>query len=172
MDLARNGELSHIQKVCILAQSAKLLAKSDPEQAVLLLDEAGTEARRIDGGDINRPQALLAIATAASVIAPARVWEAIFDAVKAANAVGNFRGEDGVLTFTVNGKSHVLKKTEPVADFDIEGIFREAASKDFERAVQLARGFREEAPRANATLAICRTVLSENKATNLTSSVK
>ena len=170
LDLARNGELSHIQKVWILSQSAKLLATSDREQAVLVLDEAGTEARRIDGADLTRPQALLAIASAANVIAPARVWEAIFDAIKAANAVENFRGEDGVLTFTVMGKSHVLRKTEPVSDFDIEGIFREVASRDFERAVQLARGFREEAPRANATLAICRAVISENKRTNLSSS--
>lgn len=170
LDLARNGELSHIQKVWILSQSAKLLATSDPERTVLLLDEAGTEARRIDSGDLTRPQALMAIANAASVSAPARVWEAIFDAVKAANAVESFRGEDGVLTLTVNGKSHVLRKTEPVSDFDIEGIFREVAGKDFERAVQLARGFREEAPRANATLAICRAVLSENNGTNLTSS--
>jgi hypothetical protein len=172
LDLARNGELSHIQKVWILAQSAKLLAKTDREQSVLLLDEAGTEARRIDGGDLNRPQALMAIATAANVIAPARVWEAIFDAVKAANAAGNFRGEDGVLTLTVNGKSHALRKTEPISDFDIDGIFREVARQDFERAVQLARGFKDEAPRANATLAICRAVLSVNKATSLTSSTR
>ena len=28
-----------------------------------------------------------------------------------------------------------------LSDFDIEGLFREAASNDFDRAVQLARGF-------------------------------
>ncbi len=161
LELARNGELSHIQKVWVLAESAKLLAKTDREQALLLLDEAATEARRIDGGDLNRPRGLLAIANALNVVAPARVWEAIFDAIKAANAVENFRGDDAVLALTLNGKNHILKKSDAVADFDIEGIFREAANKDFDRAVQLARGFREEAPRANATLAICRAVLSK-----------
>lgn len=39
--------------------------------------------------------------------------------------------------------------------------FSEVANNDFDRALQLARGFREEAPRANATLAICQAVLTK-----------
>ncbi len=160
LGLARNGELSHIQKVRILTQSAKLLAKADLDQALILIDEATTEARRIDGGDLDRPRAFLAIANALNVIAPARVWAALFDAAKAANSAENFKGEGAVLTVSVTGKSQILRKTDAVADFDLEGVFRDVANKDFERAIQLARGFREEAPRANATLAICRAVLN------------
>lgn len=172
LGLARTGELTHIQKVWILTQSAKLLAKTDRDQALLLLDDATSEARRIDGGDLDRPRGFLAIANALNLVEPSRVWDAIFDAVKAANSAEGFKGEDSVLTLSVTGKNQGWKKTDAVSDFNIEGIFDEVANNDFERAIQLARGFRDEAPRANATLAICRAVLNEKRGSILTSSTK
>ena len=172
LELARNGELTHIQKVWILTQSAKLLVKTDRDQALSLLDEATSEARRIDGGDLDRPRGFLAIANALNLVAPGRVWDAIFDAVKAANSTEGFKGEDSVLTLSVTGKNQVWKKNDAVSDFNIEGIFQEVANNDFERAVQLARGFRDEAPRANATIAICRAVLNDKRDSVLTSSTK
>jgi len=45
------------------------------------------------------------------------------------------------------------------SDFDIKGILHVIANNDFDRAIQ-ARGFREESPRANATIAICESVLN------------
>jgi hypothetical protein len=169
LELARTGELTHIQKVWVLTQSAKLLVKTDQDKALSLIDEATSEARRIDGGDPDRPRGFLAIANALNFVAPARVWEAIFDAIKAANSAESFKGEDGILTLTVTSKSQVLKKTDAVSDFDLEGIFQEIANNDFDRALQLARGFREEAPRAIATIAICRSVLNEKRGSVLTS---
>ena len=161
VELAHTGELNHIQKVWILTQVAKLLAKTDREQAVLLLDEATAEARRIDGSDPDRPRAFLAIANAVNVVARGRVWEALFDAIKAANATENFTGEDNVLTLSAWTKGQILHKRDVVPDFILEGIFQQVANNDFDRALQLARGFREEAPRANATLAICQAVISK-----------
>ena len=55
-------------------------------------------------------------------------------------------------------------ETNAVPDFDIEGIFSKLANDDFDRAVQLARGFQGEAPRANATIAIARAVLNGKSA--------
>jgi hypothetical protein len=132
-----------------------------------LLDEATSEVRRIDGGDPDRPRGFLAVANALNVIAPTRVWEAVFDAVKAANSAENFKGEDGVLTLTVTSNSLVLKKSDIVSDFDIKGIFHVIANNDFDRAIQLARGFREESPRANATIAICESVLNGKESLDL-----
>jgi hypothetical protein len=167
LELARTGQLSHIQRVWILTQAAKLLAKTDRDQALSLLDEATSEVRRIDGGDPDRPRGFLAVANALNVIAPTRVWEAVFDAVKAANSAENFKGEDGVLTLTVTSNSLVLKKSDIVSDFDIKGIFQVIANNDFDRAIQLARGFREESPRANATIAICESVLNGKESLDL-----
>jgi hypothetical protein len=47
-------------------------------------------------------------------------------------------------------------------------VFGALANDDYERAVQLARGFQAEAPRANATIAIARSVLRETGARNPT----
>ena len=56
----------------------------------------------------------------------------------------------------------ILKTTEAVPDFDIRGIFGEVAKNDYDLAVLLARGFQGEAPRANATIAIARSILNQN----------
>jgi len=161
LELARKGELNHVQRVWILTQSAKRLAKTDHDGALSLVDEASSEARRIEGSDPDRPRALLGIANALSLIEPSRMWETIFDAVKAANSTDGFVGEGAALNLTITSKSQILNSREPVPDFDIRGIFGEAANKNYDRAIQLAAGFQNEAARANATIAIARSVLNE-----------
>jgi len=61
----------------------------------------------------------------------------------------------------MNSKGLISVSPQTVPDFDIEEIFGALANEDYERAVQLARGFQGEAPRANATIAIARSVLNE-----------
>jgi hypothetical protein len=68
-----------------------MLAKTDHDHALLLLDEATSAVRRIDGSDPDRPGGFLAIANALNVVAPSRVWEAVFDTVKAANSAETSR---------------------------------------------------------------------------------
>lgn len=161
LELVRTGELTHIKRVWVLTQSAKLLAKTDRDKALSLLDEAASEARRIDGGDLDRPRGLLAIANALRLIEPPRAWEAIFDAVKAANSTEGFTGEDGALVVTIKSGTEIWNVRDVNPDFELAGIFGEVANTDFERTVQLARGFQDEAPRANATIAIARALLNE-----------
>ena len=48
-------------------------------------------------------------------------------------------------------------------DFDLLAVFRHLARADLLRAVQLAKTFTGEAPRAVATLAIARSVLEKRK---------
>jgi hypothetical protein len=161
LEIARKGELLHIQRVWILTQSAKLLVKVDRERALSLLTDASSEANRIEGVDLDRPRALFAIANATRLVEPARVWDAIFDAIKAANSAEGFIGEGGVVSLTVRSKSQILTTREPVPDFDIRDLFGEMANDDCERVVELARGFQGEAPRANATIAIARSMMND-----------
>ncbi len=161
LEINRTSELTHIQRVWILTHAAKLLAKADSSRASSLLDTAAAEARRIDGGDLDRPRGLFAVADAARVVDPARVSEAIFEAVKAANSTEGFTGEGGVVVQTMNSKTHIRVNPQNVPEFDVEGVFAALANDDYERAVQLARGFQAEAPRANATIAIARAVLKD-----------
>jgi len=162
--LARTGELTHMQRLWIFTEAAKLLIKTDRDKAISLLDDATAEAGRIEGVDLDRPRGLLAIANALKLIEPSRAWDASFDAVKAANSTDGFTGEDGELNLGLDPQPSIGNRTYAVPDFDVEGIFTKLAADDYDRAVQLARGFQGEAPRANATIAIARSVLNEKSA--------
>ena len=163
LELVYKGELSHLMKTWVLTECAKIILKTDQTKAQELVEEAATEARRIDVSDPNLPRALIAVANAFKVIDAKRVWDATFDAVKAANSAEGFSGEDGefVLKFSTKGSSSVQNSDVP--EFDLEGIFKHLADQDYNRAVELARGFQGEGPRAVATIAIARAVLEPKK---------
>jgi hypothetical protein len=168
LELARIGDLTHIQKSWLLSQSAKLLAKTERDKSLEILEDAATEARRIDVSDPYRPRALLAVANVLLLLDPSRAWDATFEAVKAANSAEGFTGEDGelVLKFQSQGQSSVHSNNVP--DFDVAGIFGKLASIDYDRAVELTRGFSGEAPRASATIAIARAVIDQRPPKALT----
>ena len=163
LELVQRGELNHLQKVWVLTETAKILAPNDKEKATEIVEAAGAEARRIDVSDPGRAQALVAVANALKVVDPPRVWDATFDAVKAANSAQEFTGEDGELLLKFQSKGSSSINTNDIPEFDLEGIFRELAQQDYDRAVELARGFEREGPRAVATIAIARGVLEPRK---------
>lgn len=163
LEVARIGELTHLQKSWVYSQSAKLLAKTDREKSLELLEEAAAEGRRIEPSDPGRASALIAVASVLKPIDSPRAWDAAFEAVKAANSAESFTGEDGELTLKFQGKGFSAVHSNDVPDFDLEGIFGALAGEDYDRAVQLARGFQEQAPRATATVAIARAVLEKKK---------
>ena len=163
LELARKGELTRIQRIWVLTESAKLLAKSDGEKAAFLINDATAEARRISSGDSNKPSGLLAVANAQRLIEPSAVWEIVLEAVNAANSADGFTGEGGEISATINTKSQIMKKTEAVPDFDIKGIFSDLTNADYDRTMQLASGFQRDALRANVTITIARSVLDDKR---------
>lgn len=165
LELVHKGELPQLMKAYVLTECAKIVAKTDQAKALELVDEAATEARRLDVSDPALPRALIAVANALKVIDAKRVWDAAFDAVKAANSAEGFSGEDGELVLKFSSKGSSSVRNSDVRDFDLEGIFKDLALQDYDRAVELARGFQGEGPRAVATIAIARSVLDPKKAT-------
>ena len=163
LELARIGDLTHFQKSWVLSQCAKLLVKTDREKAMEVLETGASEARRIDVSDPDRPRALMAVANVLLLLDPARAWDATFEAVKAANSAEGFTGEDGEIALKFQSKGSSSIHTTGVADFDVAGIFGQLANLDYDRAVQLTRGFSGEAPRASATIAIARAVIDQKK---------
>jgi hypothetical protein len=162
LELVRSGELTRVQKAWALASAAKWLVKTDREKSLALIEDAGVEARRIEGSDPDRARALMSVANALLVSDRGKSWDATYDAVKAANSAEGFTGEDGVLRIGLQTKTMTSLRSSSVEDFDVAGIFAELAKEDYSRTVELARGFEREAPRANAVIAIARAVL-ENK---------
>lgn len=165
LELVQKGELTHLHKVWVLTETAKILAPTDKEKATEIVEAAGADARRIDVSDPRRAQALVAVANALRVIDPPRVWDATFDAVRAANSAQGFTGEDGELLLKFQSKGNSSVNRNQISEFDLQGIFRELAQQDYDRAVELARGFEGEGPRAVATIAIARGVLDSKKST-------
>lgn len=163
IELIRTGQLSHLYKARLLSQAAKLLAKSDNEKAVTLIEMAAAEARRISPSDADSPRALLAVATAMLTVNPAAVWDAMSEAVKASNSAESFSGEGGQLSYSMSTRGMSYSSQENVPDFDLEGIFKTLTEQNYDKVVELAQGFTRQAPRAVATIAIARTVLEEKK---------
>jgi hypothetical protein len=170
LELVQKGELTHIQRVWLLTQLAKLMVKTDRDRALALLEDAVSETRRIEPLDPDRPRALLAVANALRLVEPARAFDSVFEAVKAANSAEGFTGEDGNLNIVFQTKSFSSASDNPEPDFDIKGVFGLLGKDDYDRAVELARGFQGEAPRAAATIAIARAVLEEKTPTPKASS--
>ena len=160
LKFARADELSHIHRAWILTQSAELIFPADPERAVMLVDEATAEARRVDASD-DRARGLLAVAHALLVVDPTRVWDALFEVVKAANQSEKFTGEYGSLDLTAGNSQEIRTTSEPVPEFNLKETLGPLARKNFDRAVQVVHGFERDAPRANATIIICRAILNE-----------
>ncbi|HYG78811.1 MAG TPA: hypothetical protein VD861_00405, partial [Pyrinomonadaceae bacterium] len=161
--LARSGELTHIQRVWGLTQAAQLLLKTDRARSLELLEEAAAEARRIGGGEADRPRALVAVTKGFLETDRARAWELVSDVVRAGNSAEGFTGEDARLSVTLRYRNGVVMNSVNATDFDLTGLFRGLARDDLYRAIEVAKNFNVEAPRANAHLAIARAVLEEKR---------
>ncbi|HEV2761520.1 MAG TPA: hypothetical protein VGV38_00900, partial [Pyrinomonadaceae bacterium] len=159
--LARSDALTPIQRAWGLTELARLLSKPDAPRAVEILEEAFAEARRIDLGSPDRARALVAIATQFVALDRGRAWEVMSEVVKASNSAAEFTGEDGQVSVTLRSKNSGIVNSSSADSFDLAGVFAALAKEDLDRALQLARAFTGEAPRAAATLAVARAVLEK-----------
>ena len=161
--LAKTGELTSVQKVWAYTSAAKFVAAAERARAVELLDNGLAEARRISPSDPDRARALTAVASGFVELDPVRSWETLNEAVKAANAAETFTGEDSRISSRLQTKQMVVMVNSTAEDFDLMGAFQPLARADLFRAIQVAKTFTGEAPRAVATLAIARAVLEKKE---------
>ncbi|PYT01263.1 MAG: hypothetical protein DMF65_07790, partial [Acidobacteria bacterium] len=162
--LARAGNLTPLQGAWALTEAARLVSKKEPGRAVEFLDEALKEAKEhIDPASKERVSALVAIATQLVELDRPRAWEVMLEVVKASNAAKDYTGDDGRLTAMLETKNMAMATANSAESFDLNDIFAKLAREDLQRAIDLARTFDGEAPRAAATLAIARSVLDKGE---------
>lgn len=161
--LVKSGDLTSIQKVWALTSAAKLVIAAERSRAADMLEEALAESRRIGASDPDRARALTAVAVGFGEIDRVRSWEILGEVVKAANSAEAFTGEDSRISSRLQTKFMVVANQSTAEDFDLLAVFRHLARADLLRAIQLAKTFTGEAPRAVATLAIARSVLEKRK---------
>src|SRR5215510_5591523 len=161
--LVKVGDLTSIQKVWALTSAAKLVVASERSRATDMLEQALAEGRRISESDQDRARALTAVAVGFGEIDRVRAWEILGEVVKAANGAESYTGEDSRISSVLQTKFMVVMNNGSAEDFDLIAVFRHLARADLMRAIQLAKTFTGEAPRAVATLAIARSVLEKRK---------
>ena len=115
----------------------------------------------MDGQDPDRARALLAVLSRTYELDRARVWETLPELVKIVNALSEFSGEDGQIVSTFRGKGFSSISSTSSDSFDLTGIFAQLAREDMDHAVEFARSFNGESPRAVATLAVARAILEK-----------
>jgi hypothetical protein len=167
LQLAGDGELNHIQRSWSYTQAARLLLESDCDRALELLEKATDEAERIDADDRDASFALINVANQFLAIDHSRAWEVMNKTVKFANSAEDFTGDDfhmpsGSMIVTQNGTRFVRL---PDADFNFSRVLRALAQDDLFRSLELVKGFKFDATRAYATLAIARAVLDKSAST-------
>jgi len=157
--------LTHPQRTWAYLQITRLLMDSDRTRALELLEEALAEARRIDDDNFDRTLLITGVAIqflAADII---RSWEVATEAVKAANEAEEFSG--GVRGLNV---ALVTSSGLKLIDLDTSGLnlsllFSSLTKDDPTRASDLAKSFKNEAPRAVATLAVASAAMANAKKT-------
>jgi hypothetical protein len=162
LKFARGDTLTPIQRAWTFTEVVRLLSKSEPGRAAEILDEALADARdHIDAASPERVRALVAVATQMMQLDRARAWEVMLEVVKASNASKEFTGEDARLGARLQTRNGVMMTSTNVQAFDLNDIFAGLAAEDLPRAVELAKAFEGESPRAVATLAVARYVLAK-----------
>ena len=163
--IAKGGQLNHTQRVWAYSQAAKIVKDSDRVRAAELLAEAAEEARRIDADDPDRARALVAVATGFVTVDEVRAWELLGEAVKAANSVEGFTGDNEQFSFGMLATRTGIKTMSLRADeFSLNGLIAKLTELDLTRTADVAKSFKNAAPRATATLAIARAVLNKKPA--------
>jgi hypothetical protein len=160
---AKAEQLTHTQRSWAYTQAARLLPDSEHERILELLQDATDEARHIDAGDSDRAFALIGVANQLLTADRVRAWDTLSEAVKAANSTDDFPGDDirmpkWTMLVTRSGTGFIKM---PADDFSLSRVIRSLAQDELERSVELAKGFKYDAPRANATLAIGRAILEK-----------
>jgi hypothetical protein len=153
-----------LQRVWGLTEAARLLSKDEPGRAAEVLEEATTEARKLELGTAGRVRALTAVVTQLHAVDRQRAWDMLAEIVKASNAAEGFTGEDATLEVELRTKFGVMRRSSTAESFDLAGLFASLARENLDRAVELARSFKSEHPRTAATLAVARAVLDKRDA--------
>lgn len=160
----RSADVPQLVTAWGLAQTAVMATrKGDVETATALLDEAVTFAARTPAGTWQRIAAYTAVARMALRIDVKRAWEILPEIVRSVNAFESYSGDEGSIDIDV-GKNNANEELEPLSVGDdvflVDGLFAEMAKLDSEKALTAARSIGRETPRAYASLAIARIILS------------
>lgn len=159
--LLAKAELPHTLRANFLTQAAAILGEKNPNRALELLDEALTEVRRIDAATPERAYCLLALVAQFSKWDKTRGWQLLSEMIKAANAIKDFTGENSNTSFLLEGKFSIRMGSELAKPTELSTLFSGLAEDNFYQAVDAARTFAGDAPRATVMISVARAVFEK-----------
>jgi hypothetical protein len=160
--LVREGNLSPLHRVWARSQLASLVKKTDTARALQLLNEAAADSKRIKLDETERIYAFVCDAVCLFDLDRPRSWDLAEEAVKAANAVTDFSGDEAKLTARLRAKNVVVMINSDEPSFNMANLFALLAKDDYDRAGFLADKLTGETVRASSKLAIARSILNRS----------
>jgi hypothetical protein len=161
--LIRKSDLPVTLRARFLTSVGALVVKNDRTRAIELLNEALTDARRLEQTS-DQAYLLLALLRQFSAIDRVRTWELLSETTKAANRISDFTGENSQTAFTLEGKFSIRLITELASPSDLAEVFHTLATENFYQALDAGKTFSGDAPKASAMIAVARAVLDEKPA--------
>lgn len=156
--LAQTGKLTNTQRAAAYIDIANLLRDTERQRSLELIEEAVREVNRIEGNKPDRALLLIGITNQLVTVDRVRAWEIIGEVVKEANRVEEFTGDNMVRYSLMMGGAVKFQRIGG-ENFNLANVFRALAKDDLYRAVEVAKSFKNEAPRATVTLAIASSIL-------------
>ena len=165
LQLARTGELSHLQRAWVYSEIATLLKSSAPDDSMTLILEAGREAERIAVTSPECAEAWVAVARRAVEIDPTGKWYKVLEAIKAVNRVSDYTGEENEISVGFQSQNNIIKMQVAAPTISLSALVARLAEDDIYRAVATAKNVTSESPRALAILAGARVALEKRVTT-------
>ncbi|GEM_PF-192315 len=163
LKLIRNGSITNFQRVWALLEVTRSIVKTDKVKASDLLEEATSEARRIETTSIERPQAFIGITLLLFELDSSKGWDFVGEVIRSANAADNFKGEDGRLNIQIQTSQMTSRTSSTIENFDLPSLFRKLANDDLNRAIAQGRSFMGEYPRSTAIITTAQTILEKKE---------
>ena len=139
--------------------------KSESHRVPSLMEGAVDEARRIEASDPDRARALCGVATQFVTLDVNRTWELLNEAVRAANSAEKFDGANTRIISQLWTREGPKIRSVKAEEFGFRVVLQALSKDEVERSIELAKGLKNEAPQAEAILAIAATVLEKRGAT-------
>lgn len=152
LTLLKKAKLPQLQRIWLMTEIARLFDKKRAFEAQQLLEEAVTEARKINGEESWKANALSAVANAFLAFDELRSWQITADVVKAANTAAFFNDKpDLSASLQIGGEFSVIKPN--TQSLNIANLFAQIAPYDIYQASNLAGNLSDEYQRALSLLA-------------------
>ncbi|MGI8566852.1 MAG: hypothetical protein ACR2LZ_10270 [Pyrinomonadaceae bacterium] len=166
----RDADVPPLLRAWGYAQAAGLAAsRGKRERAIELLSDAAIQAEAVENNSRQRVAAHVVVAKAAAISDPQRAWENLSYAVRAANALDNFTGDDLSLDVLPSSEwietvvADGLDVSVSAAPFRLDDLFATMTRLDFERALTEARTLNGNVLRASALIAVARAELEKDE---------